>query len=353
MKNILIIVFFIISSFANANKNNQNPQSFFFTENKGQVCDQNYLPRPDVLFSGSDGKFEYHIKNNGISYQLSKIESWKKQNDFPGEKTNLTVKSINEALIPDKISVYRIDVSWLNADPQPKIQKEEALLGYNNYYLQHCPQGILNVQSYKGIIIKNLYNGINLHYYEMESCLKYDFVVSPNSDYKKIQLGIEGADISMQDDGSLLLKTPFGNIQEGKPVAFQNGKELKARWKKEGNKLSFEIENVNPELELIIDPPTRIWGTYYGGTVLDQATGTATDNLGNVYIVGCTYSGSSIATSGAHQTVFGGGSGDAFVAKFNSSGIRLWGTYYGSSARDFMRQIIQAMYMQLDPLAQE
>jgi hypothetical protein len=34
-----------------------------FTENKGQISDQNYHSRPDVLFSGSDGKIVYHIRN--------------------------------------------------------------------------------------------------------------------------------------------------------------------------------------------------------------------------------------------------------------------------------------------------
>ena len=78
-----------------------------------------------------------------------------------------------------------------------------------------------------------------------------------------------------------------------------------------------------------------IWATYYGGSSEDDAEAVSTDGSGNVYITGITKSGNGIATNGAYQSVFGGGSGyDAFLAKFNSSGNLLWGTYYGGSGDD-------------------
>ena len=54
-----------------------------FTENKGQVCDQNYKPRPDVLFSGTDGQITFHLKNDGISYQLKRVDTWKEMEQMP------------------------------------------------------------------------------------------------------------------------------------------------------------------------------------------------------------------------------------------------------------------------------
>ncbi|MBK7407145.1 MAG: SBBP repeat-containing protein [Saprospirales bacterium] len=41
-----------------------------------------------------------------------------------------------------------------------------------------------------------------------------------------------------------------------------------------------------------------------------------------------------ITTPGAHQTDFSGGNGDAFLVKFNTNGVRQWGTYYGGSNND-------------------
>ncbi|MBT6131927.1 MAG: hypothetical protein HOH53_02520 [Flavobacteriales bacterium] len=48
-----------------------------FTENKGQVSDQHYNPRPDVLYSGNSGGLNFHIRTDGISYQMTRIDSWK------------------------------------------------------------------------------------------------------------------------------------------------------------------------------------------------------------------------------------------------------------------------------------
>ncbi|MFN4880968.1 MAG: SBBP repeat-containing protein [Bacteroidota bacterium] len=81
------------------------------------------------------------------------------------------------------------------------------------------------------------------------------------------------------------------------------------------------------------------WGTYFGGASsgasgMEKGISCATDALGNVYMVGQTPSTSGIATTGAHQTIYGGGSCDAFLVKFNSSGVMQWGTYYGGAGVD-------------------
>ena len=50
---------------------------FNFKENKGQICDQNYNPRPDVLFNGNANGLNFYLTQTGISYQLSRVQSWK------------------------------------------------------------------------------------------------------------------------------------------------------------------------------------------------------------------------------------------------------------------------------------
>lgn len=70
---------------------------------------------------------------------------------------------------------------------------------------------------------------------------------------------------------------------------------------------------------------TRLWGTYY-----PAAVNTVTcDGDNNVYIAGYTSAISGIASTGAHLTSFAGGANDGFIAKFDSAGSRIWGTYYG------------------------
>lgn len=80
----------------------------------------------------------------------------------------------------------------------------------------------------------------------------------------------------------------------------------------------------------------RLWATYYGGTGSDQGFGVITDGAGNVFIAGSTASATVIA-SGGFQNTYGGGCAfcyDAFLVKFNSSGVRIWGTYYGSAMNE-------------------
>ena len=76
------------------------------------------------------------------------------------------------------------------------------------------------------------------------------------------------------------------------------------------------------------------WATYFGGTNIDQVTCAATDASGNIYITGVSYSDSGVATTGAYQTKGDSASGDAFLAKFDGTGALLWATYYGGSDND-------------------
>lgn len=83
----------------------------------------------------------------------------------------------------------------------------------------------------------------------------------------------------------------------------------------------------------------RKWGTYYGGDAQDRAMSVTVDLSGNIYIGGETFSPNNIHTVGAHQTVRGAltfpGYWDLFLAKFNSAGVRQWGTYYGGTGLEF------------------
>ncbi len=79
---------------------------------------------------------------------------------------------------------------------------------------------------------------------------------------------------------------------------------------------------------------SRIWATYFGGTATDHGNDIAIDQNNNVYMAGYTSSSSGISSSGAWQSYYGGGVDDVFIVKFNSSGSKLWSTYYGTDQAD-------------------
>ncbi len=287
----------------------QVSESLCFIENKGQISNQHYQPVGDVLFSGLSDNLNFHLRKRGISYQIFKKN--------PDSK---------------KITCYRIDLSWLDNQNNLLIEKSVPLKGYTNFYLESCPNGAKEVRSYSDVTYKNVYNGIDVHFYGKNKTLKYDYIVAPKADYSQIKLQIKGAkQIIVNKKGELIIETPFGEIQEAAPLVFQDEKTIPAKWVVKNGVVSFDISNANPEKALIIDPSVRVWGTYYGGSGGDFVRHTTTDESGNIYICGQTTSTSTlIATSGAHQTILGGAD-DSFLVKFDSLGNRLWATYYGGS----------------------
>ncbi|MGN6568031.1 MAG: SBBP repeat-containing protein [Flavipsychrobacter sp.] len=74
------------------------------------------------------------------------------------------------------------------------------------------------------------------------------------------------------------------------------------------------------------------WGTYYGNNS-SLGYGLLTDTLGNIYLSGYTSSTANIASAGSYQSTYAGAN-DLFLAKFDTSGARKWGTYYGGTAAE-------------------
>ena len=150
-----------------------------FEQNAGQVTDQNHINRQDIKFSVSDGQINFHLKESGISYQLVKVNSYKiAENE---REASAEVKH------PESATIQRIDLNWIGSNKNETIGIDE-LDQTNNYYLNS--QEYLNVKSYKGVLYKNIYNGINLHYYEYNGKLKHDWIVKPGYDYRKIKIKI-------------------------------------------------------------------------------------------------------------------------------------------------------------------
>lgn len=303
-------------------------QPVSFTENKGQVSDQDAAPRPDVLFGGNAGDLVYHIRNTGVSYQLTRTDSYREP------VVTKTKKSIR---VPGQKTIYRVDLNLLNSNPQPGIQPGIAFPGHSNFYLDACPQGVMQVKTYKSVVLKNIYAGIDVKYYEKDGVLKYDYLVAPQGNYRQIRLEVKGAAPKLTKTGGLAFSTPIGTVEEGAPLVVQNGKKIASRWVIEENVISFHIEAYDRSQPLVIDPPTRVWGTYIGGSGNEYEAYCAADLQGNIYVAGMssTASGTAVATTGSHQQVYGGGTFDAYLAKFNNAGSRLWGTYYGGSGVDF------------------
>ncbi|MFM6956118.1 MAG: SBBP repeat-containing protein [Ignavibacteria bacterium] len=337
----LLVLCSVVGFHANAKEKIPNTDSYQlltklnveFIENKGQVIDQNGTLRPDVLYYASVPDGLVFVTKHGVSFEFHRLttkgtppdpkQSPSKENDFQWTK-----------------DVYRIDMVCNNSNSSPRVIGEKESEDYINFYLAHCTDGITEVKKYERILIKDIYQNIDFVLYRNDKGkLQYDFIVHPGGNPKDISFTFNGADsISLTAENDLQVHTPFGILLQGKPYTYQAEK-IPSSFAINDNTVSFIIGEYDPTSILTIDPPTRIWGTYYGDTGSDALTSVTTDPSNNVYVSGFTTSSTWIATSGAHQTSYDG-TRDAMLVKFTSSSGRLWATYYGGALTDLSYGVI-------------
>jgi len=89
------------------------------------------------------------------------------------------------------------------------------------------------------------------------------------------------------------------------------------------------------------------WATYFGGNGGDNSLDIATNPDAKIYITGWTTSSSGLSTTGVHQTAFGGGGNDAFLAEFynksdiNDAGIDSIISPQGNYCKDTLPLMVQ------------
>ncbi len=334
---LIILSLFIFSSFALFATNVKNIKAQYgFIENKGQIIDQNNIPNKEVLYLYSGNGFHVQLRQNGFSYEVIKSTSKPdpdKDNKMPYEPSM------------DEVTFYshRVDINFSGAN-KALVTAFEPNTNTINYYTTGTPvNGVTGVKHYKKVLYTNIYPGIDVEFLldnkSQNSNFKYNFIVHPGADVSLLKLKINGAnETSLANNGNIIIKTTYGDIDETIPYSYQlnNNEEQKVNVK--FNQLSENLYGVNAgtynrNKTLVIDPLP--WGTYFGGSAAENCYGMSRDASGALFITGSSASTTNIATSGTFQTVYGGGTFDAFVVKFTSSGSLDWATYVGGTGADY------------------
>lgn len=305
-----------------------------FIENKGQIKDQYGNTRTDIDYVLPAPNINIFIGSGQLHYQFSRTDvtnmnmpgTYRKPL-FTGDATDQR----HEDPFAATISTYRLDVALVGANNKTKCIASEQQAYYENYYLPGCPQGGIRSHSYHKIVYKDIYPDIDWVIFIDGKKVEHEFVVGKKGNASLIQVQYKGqSSLSVDKDGNIVATTPMGTVTEKAPVCFTaDGELINSAYKLKGNTLSYEVDRKSSEAILI--DPELIWGTYYGP---DSSTsplyGIKAFDTGSVYGCGLTWSGTtgSIATVGAHQYVFSGLT-DAYLVKFDSSGNRIWATYYG------------------------
>jgi len=318
-----------------------------FIPNRGQLSDQFGNAMPEVLYTLDGYGVKTYFTKGSMHYVFAKIST---AMDSLGKPMHLTPHEKAGSGNHDMLSLYRVDITFVGANPAADILATDSTDDYNNYYLTSCPDGVTHVHGFRKLVYRNIYPKIDLVLYTehpgTKDYLEYDFVVHPGGNPNAIRMSYDHTtSLSVEDDGSFHLASPYGTVVETEPNGYQLGSEtsesVRCSFRLIGNSISFQIGSYDRTRDLYIDPQ-RLWGTFFGWENTGNLTNLedlAADRSGNVDITGYTNGTANIATSGAFQTTFDGGAYDGFIAKFGMDGALRWATYYGGDSADYCEGI--------------
>lgn len=179
------------------------------------------------------------------------------------------------------------------------------------------------------IKIKNIYNNINFEVRNNKNNYEFTFELFPNSDINNIVISTNNI-IRIEEDklaiNEFILSSPIAYYKE-KPT-----QHIDIKYKLIDNKIKFRIGDYDKSKTIIIDPIVMLKSTYYGGIAIDRFYDMDMDLSQNSYATGLTLSTAQIAFNG-HQNIKAANY-DAFMVKFDSTGKRIWGTYFGGEYDD-------------------
>ncbi len=297
------------------------------------------------------------IKNLGQSPDIIQYQAKSQDFSFDFTKDGMLVSGVGGGDAgANESEMQPMVVTLEGARNDISIEAFNQLPGYANFlmgqnesdYKQHVPW-------YGEIRYPDILPGINLSYTGKGGVLKREYQVSPGADPASIKLTYSGAeDITLAADGSLLVRTEFGNLTEAAPVSYQmingNRSEVSSNYTiLDNNRVGFKLGTYDPEYPLIIDPYLQ-YSTYLGGALEDYGMDIAIDSSGDSYVTGYTSScnfpvvnplniNSPISYNGTNYH----NSRDVFVTKLttNSGGNAsiVFSTFLGGSSSDFGRGI--------------
>jgi len=264
-----------------------------------------------------------------------------------------SLQSLTRKEEPGTLTAERIKLIPVGANKDVEIKADGIEKGKVNYLVGSDPgKWQRNIPTYRAVIYKELYPGIDLKFYGNNRQLECDFMVAPGADPRKIRLAFEGEDgLEINGRGDLVLQKENGAIHMRKPFVYQEidglRKEVNGRYvfrpsasgTREGHyQIGFHVEAYDSTQSLVIDPILE-YSTYLGGNYQDVGRDIFVTKRGFAYVTGLTASSPSFPKASMSflpfQMEYGGGYYDAFVTRFTKDGSRhVYSTYLGGSGSD-------------------
>jgi hypothetical protein len=296
-----------------------------FIENKGQLSDEaiHYYIRTS---SGDYGFYTDSVCINLVSdeYREQEDSVGAHSNGFPSETSYLPVQT-------------NIRLTLIDSNTVVPYGKEENVQSKIHMIKGQYETGVYELVTYSRLIYQNIYNGIDLIYSFADNRLKYEYIVHPEADPNQLVIEVDGHDgLSVCRGQTLTILSPFGPIHdEGLKTFYQSDSHERIPCEFQilsQDAFTFHLGPYDTTQTIVIDPILNI--TVFGGSDPDELKGITTDETGNIYMVGSSYSTDFSTTPGVVQTI-PGDSEDAVLVKLNHDGTTIeFSTYIGGMSKD-------------------
>lgn len=226
------------------------------------------------------------------------------------------------------------------ASPEPALSGIDALPGAGNHLTgSDTSRWRTGVPQFAKVSYQGVYPGIDLVFYGGGKQLEYDFLVAPGADPSVIRLAFEGATVTLDPSGDLVLDAAGDRVVQHKPKLFQGEDIVDGRFvRTDVGTIAFAVGPYDRDRPLVIDPVIE-WSTYLAGSSGADGYDVDLDAAGNVYVTGVT-SSLDFPTRNALQPV-NRGNGDTFVTKIDPSGSTIiYSTYLGGANSDLAREVV-------------
>jgi len=329
-----LIFFSILSVFSQ--KDTVHSSNLEFIENKNQ-WNENVLYKANI-----DGGVLF-LEKNCFTYAFYDVNALMDLLEYKFSSGN---NKITHQAPTNEFNCHSYKVNILNYNKSVKVSGKNPSKDYNNYFIGNEPKKwAKRVRKFDKVLYSDIYQGIDMQIYEKDFYLKYDFIVHPNVNPKKIELEYNGVENLSLNNGNLIIKTTVNKVIEVKPYAWQffDGEQrmVQCKFKLHKNKLTFAFPKGYDKSKKIIIDPVLIFASY-SGSAADNWGYTATyDDDGYLYAGGCAFKIGYPTTTGAYQTFFGGASTDISISKYDTSGIyMIYSTYLGGNGSEVPQSLV-------------
>lgn len=204
-------------------------------------------------------------------------------------------------------------LGFLGANPEVRPEGRRQGTGKVNYLIGNDPtKWHTGLPTYREIVDRELWPGVDMVFQETKGQLKYEFVLQPGAKLEAMRLAYRGADgLSLDEAENLLIRSPLGVFTDERPQSYQEiaGKRVSVEsrfrlGRRADGEAVFDFAvgaGYDPRYPLVIDPGL-VYSTYSGRSNVDDGSDIAVDAGGNAYVTGLTSSTDFPTTPGARSS---------------------------------------------------